>query len=52
MDPDETLVEIRRMVSEASDDLESADISYLVDLIDGLDSWLSKGGYLPKEWER
>lgn len=52
MDPNEALAEIRRMVAEASDDPESADINYLVDLVDGLDKWLSTGGFLPKEWER
>lgn len=29
---------------------ESIDVPRLIDLIDGLDSWMMKGGFLPKSW--
>jgi hypothetical protein len=58
MDPNETLKELRRMVDEVRD-CENPDPKYreelLVDFSDifsHLDLWLSKKGFLPKEWER
>lgn len=48
MDPNSTLAEIRSLLSK-SDDLEA--LSELPDLIEGLDNWLSRGGFLPREWE-
>jgi len=58
MDPDVALAEIREQVEEfegLSDDnfvdaLRAAD--QIVERIKALDEWLSKGGFLPKEWAR
>ena len=47
MDPDEALRKIRELINDG----DSADIE-LVHLFDGLDQWLSKGGFLPKDWSR
>lgn len=56
MDPNEALKEIREEIAEFSqlsddnfvDALISAD--KIVELIKGLDEWLSKGGFLPDDW--
>jgi len=52
MDPDAALEEIRRIVARAdADDTDAIeDHSRLVDLIDGLDGWMSRGGALPEMW--
>ena len=52
MDPNATLKEIREIIKSWTKD-ESKDIpSRLVDLIDGLDGWISKGGFLPRDWQK
>lgn len=52
MDPDAALEEVRRIVARA--DAEGTDIvedyNRLIDLIDGLDQWISRGGFMPKVW--
>lgn len=64
MDPDTNLKEQRQLCkdidellngeNELSEDQKNAKIAdkanRLVDLVDGLDSWLKRGGALPKEW--
>lgn len=57
MDPNANLEEIRRLVAEfnsttktESDPLRNHE--RLVDLIEALDGWLSKGGFLPDAWKR
>lgn len=51
MDPDDTLKEIRLIVARASyTEWAEADHARLVELIDGLDEWLTKGGFVPREW--
>jgi hypothetical protein len=56
MDPNAALKEIREIIKEADDCLNSEEelvafnFSRLVDLIDGLDGWISKGGFLPDDW--
>lgn len=53
MDPNANLERIRVLVRNAlrgdGDDDETAE---LADLVEGLDEWLSAGGFLPKAWER
>lgn len=54
MDPSATLTEIRRLVAEGMDgsDAELFDrMSELLDSFDGLDGWLSRGGFLPEAWQ-
>jgi hypothetical protein len=51
MDPDTALNQIRGIIAKADrDGLAPADMIALMDLIEGLDNWLSKGGFLPDEW--
>jgi hypothetical protein len=58
MDPNENLREIREITKELDSGsyLSSREVELkadrLVSLVMGLDEWLSKGGFLPKEWER
>jgi hypothetical protein len=49
MDPDKALQDLRICVQ----DLAAGDDFYeLVGLFQGLDKWLSDGGFLPKAWNR
>lgn len=51
MDPNTTLEELRELAREwfDSDNDHAAQAS---DLFNALDGWLSRGGFLPKAWER
>lgn len=63
MDPNANLEELRRIVTELSDPeflmryVErdpagvAADVTRLAELCAALDGWLSKGGFLPRDWE-
>jgi hypothetical protein len=48
MDPDHTLADIRRLA--AREDLSPQDAAYLAELVQALDEWISKGGFLPRPW--
>ncbi len=53
MDPNETLDRIRdittnMMAGEASD----ADVDLLPELVEALDQWITRGGFLPRDWQR
>lgn len=58
MDPDEALKEIREIIERADNIIEKGntlddivdEFSRLVDLVDGLDGWMVRGGALPKPW--
>ena len=59
MDPNAALKEIREIVKNADKPNplkgiyeEHAEFSRLIDLIDGLDGWISKGGFLPRDWQK
>lgn len=65
MDPNEALRMIRELVDATAADLDdehAADVTddversgratELVDTFRGLDEWLSRGGFLPTEWQR
>lgn len=47
MNPNESLDSIRAIL----DTIVDPDYNELMDLVEGLDNWLSAGGSLPKEWE-
>ena len=47
MDPDATLAELRELIDTG--DFETCP-SRLVELFQGLDEWLFKGGFLPTDW--
>lgn len=51
MDPDATLAEIRQLNEKAKQaPLGIEDTDQLSILIEALDEWLTKGGFLPTEW--
>lgn len=55
MDPDENLKEQRRIAKSVLDcegDCDSGDLVRLCELVQALDEWISKGGFLPKRWAR
>ena len=55
MDPDTCLSEIRSIVQHVDDPDEPDTVEdrfeRLVQLVDGLDSWMSLGGYPPRPWQ-
>lgn len=58
MDPDYTLSALRKAVEQwTSDHLhlthqDATDkLTYVLDLFKALDGWISRGGFLPKEWD-
>lgn len=53
MDPDDALTQIRELITKhqtSGEEMSTSDAADLVELIDGLDEWLTKGGFLPTEW--
>ncbi len=56
MDPDICLRDIRALVEHADDVddplMEHYSFHQLVDLVEGLDAWMSKGAYPPSAWRR
>ena len=50
MDVNATLQEIRDLVGESQSGCE-IDTDRLVELIEALDTWISRGGFLPKAWQ-
>jgi hypothetical protein len=52
MDPDAALAQIRELVAKQQTDneLSDGDTAELVELVDSLDEWLTKGSFLPTEW--
>ncbi len=58
MDPNETLKQLLRLANlvnnseDFGDELDPNNIYDLATYILNLDEWLSRGGALPKKWER
>lgn len=54
MDPNETLSLIRARVAdieEGAEDISREEaVSELVELVTALDGWMSRGGFLPSDW--
>jgi hypothetical protein len=50
MDPNAALAEIRTIISQHNRDGGLVVAARLAELVDGLDGWLSKGGFLPAAW--
>lgn len=52
MDPDANLEEQLRIAKRVldADGCDAGDIVRLAELVDALDGWISKGGFLPKRW--
>ena len=54
MDPNVALDRIREMRAELFSEGEPYDpetVRTLIEHVDALDSWISKGGFLPDEWK-
>lgn len=51
MDPDATLAEVRllsqRLLEESGGGLDAL---RLAELVESLDGWISRGGFLPSDW--
>lgn len=55
MDPNANLEEMRRLAGKLLADefeIDSADAERLAELVQALDAWISKGGFLPRDWQR
>lgn len=50
MDPNAALEELRRLIAQKYPDTE--DVERIQLLIESLDEWLSKGGFLPASWDK
>lgn len=52
MDPNAALREIRELVRDPAYEHVLVDHKRLCELVQGLDDWLTTGGFLPKDWRR
>lgn len=54
MDPTAALQEIRELLKMDTRIAEhdGPSLDRLLELIDGLDGWMSKGGFLPEQWRK
>jgi len=56
MDPNANLNEQRNiiaaMLAEGSEHIDSGDAVRLADLVQALDEWITKGGFLPDAWRK
>ena len=57
MDADEALKRIREkvvavLISRDNETLLNDEAGELAELVEGLDTWITKGGFLPAEWQR
>jgi hypothetical protein len=52
MDPNAALEEIRHLlrVHAEREEIPAEDVARFFDLVEGLDGWLRKGGFLPNGW--
>ena len=50
MDPNQTLKMIREMIN-AHEHGEPFDVDDFVEVVAALDSWITRGGLLPRSWE-
>lgn len=57
MDPNAAIEELRHLSSQLNGDNDDdgehspIDVDRFVELWDGLDQWISNGGFLPKAWQ-
>lgn len=58
MDPDENLKEMRMLVmgiikaNRLENEIDPDDAARLAELVDALDRWITKGGFMPAHWQR
>lgn len=53
VDPNEALKQIRTLIARLKDarvEPDYRDAAQLANRVEALDQWLSRGGYLPREW--
>jgi hypothetical protein len=56
MDPNEALKKLREFMARVGDQVECGeevdedDVGFIVETWEGLDGWLKKGGFPPKDW--
>lgn len=53
MDPEEALKRLRQLVKihMGGDGLDAHEIDRMVTTFQGLDEWITKGGFLPADWQ-
>jgi hypothetical protein len=52
MDPNANLAELRRIVERhANSEASEGDYSRALDLVEALDDWIARGGFLPSDWQ-
>jgi hypothetical protein len=47
MDPTATLKRIREICEQGN----AIDLAELIDLVEALDQWMTRGGFLPTQWQ-
>lgn len=52
MDPNAALGAIRELVTDGADGLDEGRAELLRDLVADLDEWITRGGFLPADWQR
>ena len=56
MDPNANLQEqreiVERMLDDNSEHIDTGDAVRLADLVQALDEWITKGGFLPDAWRK
>jgi hypothetical protein len=56
MDPnanlDEQLDIVQRMLNQESEHIDTGDAVRLAELVEALNEWICKGGFLPATWDR
>lgn len=54
MDPNATLTEIRELAYRIVEERDSRESTYdrLAELVQALDEWITRGGFLPNDWKR
>lgn len=50
MDPDAALAELRELLGERPIDCEWPDFDRFCELVENLDGWITRGGFLPAVW--
>ena len=50
MDPNTALATLRKLIGEWQD-TDSVNVDELTEAFQGLDEWLSGGGFMPSDWQ-
>lgn len=52
MDPNKTLNELRKVMAEIRRTPQSDEADEAAELFQALDDWITRGGFLPKDWNK